>query len=103
MACVWHELEVVVERGSYLENRVERRVPASVRQQAANDLGLDRDPSRDLRLGEAAARSGALERPDEGVSRGDLGTSDLELLAERGVAKLLVEELVEARLARHWS
>jgi hypothetical protein len=92
---------VVVERGGDLQDGADGRVPACIGQEAADDLRLHREAPRELGLAHPAPGSGALECSDEGVGRSDLGTGDLEVLAERGIAKLLVEELVEASPGRH--
>ena len=90
-----------VERRDQLEHRADGRVAVPVGQQAADDLGLDRDPPRQLGLGESLSRAGALERTDEGVRRVDLRARRLVVLPERGVLELLVEEPVEACLGGH--
>ena len=87
--------------GHNLEHGADGRVPTCVGQQATDNLGFDGDAARDLCLRDPAARPGALERTDEGIGRGDLGTRDLELPAEGWVAELLIEESVEPGLGRH--
>jgi hypothetical protein len=98
---VGDELEVVVECGSHLEHRADGRVSAGVGEKATDDLRLHRHPPGEFRLRDPAGGPRALKRANEGVGRRDLRTCDLVLLAERGVAELLIEELVETGLARH--
>jgi hypothetical protein len=69
---------VVVERVRYLQDRSDGRVSTRIREQATDDLGLHRQPARELGLAHATAGSDTLECADEGVGRGDLGTSDLD-------------------------
>jgi hypothetical protein len=78
-----NEFEVAIEGNRDLENCIERRVPAGIGQQTADDLGLHRHAARELRLRDTAALSGTLERANERVRVSDLGTCDLKLLAER--------------------
>ncbi|OFX18566.1 MAG: hypothetical protein A2V77_01915 [Anaeromyxobacter sp. RBG_16_69_14] len=92
---------MAVQRGRNLEHGADCRVPARVGQQATDDLGFCGDAARKLCLRDPAARPRTLERTDERVGRGDLGTRNLELFTECRIPELLIEEPVEPCLVRH--